>query len=192
MTNRLCFFAALALTALGTNAHANVDVVTPFGIQIGSPGSCAAVDKKLRTLDPAIQRKPAGGDGNEVPGTSSYLPLDKVFPGATGNMFAMCEEDKLRLLVWSVAKGAGNTILLDVLSQLDSKYQKLSATNFETLFRNGGNITYHAGQSSVTVKVSGKNERFSLHYEFFGPITSEAIDTKRKRNEEALQRKGAL
>lgn len=192
MKTMFCFCVAVGLTAVGTTVSANEAVVTPFGIEIGSPGSCAAIDKKLRTLDPTIQRKPAGADGSEVPGTSSYEPLDKVFPEAKGNMFVMCQEDRLRLIVWGAAKGPNNVILSDVLSQLDSKYQRLGSSSLEPIYQNGGNITYHAGQSRVTVQVSGKHERFSLHYEYSGPITNEAIDATRKRNEEALRRRGAL
>lgn len=192
MKTKFNLCAALLLAVIGANANANVDVATPFGVAMGVPGSCAAIDKRLKTLDPTILRMSAGGGGEETQGASSYAPVEKVFPGARQNMIVFCQGERLQLIAFSVSKGAYNSILLDVLSQLGSKYQKRHSTSIDLILKNGGDVNFYVGQSSVTVSVSGTKEFFSLRYEYTGPMTNEAIDATNKQNAEAMIRRGVL
>jgi hypothetical protein len=193
MTKKISFYVAVVFTVLGANVYADADVVAPFGIKMGSPDSCNALDKYLRSLDPTIKREPQAGRERDYPILSNYKPMHKVFPGALNQMLVLCEEDKLRVVSWGVDKGVGNAILSEVVGQLDSKYQRSHGErSLAPIYKNGGSILYSAGQSNVKILISGERNHFSLVYEFTGPITNESIDAAQKQKGDALLRKGAL
>lgn len=144
-------------------AESELAPAAPFGIEMGSPGSCEALPRALRSIDPDVKKEPPGPGIPDDPSVAAYTPLDKVFPGALPRLMSMCIEGKLNVVTWSVRRGPGGSTLLEVFDGLTAKHRLMDlGQSIDIVLKSGGKIYFQARQSSITINASKDSDSFSL------------------------------
>jgi hypothetical protein len=166
---------------------------TPFGVEMGMPGSCAALPKALKALDPNVQKAPVGPGVPDSPDISFYQPMNIVFPGALNNLLSMCTEGRLQMVKWSVSRGPANAILIDVFGGLADKYgNRYTLKEIANILEKGGQLFFYARSVLITLEFSKESSHFMMTYEYTGVLAKDEIDQRLKSNEERIKRKISL
>lgn len=184
------------MLSVGISVNASDGLARPFGVDMGEAGSCVALPNKLREIDNRIINSPPEGTGPQDPGIFYYSPLDKVFPGARNHLFVVCTEGRIRHLSFAVEKGPGNSLLLQVLTDLDRKYERSSLRGLvdpATHLREGGRTVFiSANTVAISVSSSKSKDFFSVTYEYTGTLTDRGKELQRQQDDQTLIRRRAL
>lgn len=197
-THRTALAACLIAVSVNAIAGSGNTPAAPFGIEMGSPGSCKALPIKLKSIDPRLSISPVDPKQPPTPDIYRYEPIDKIFPGATGYMTVICAKGQIELLQMTVKRGAYDFLLLETLIGLDDKYERFNDSgqvrSLSTLIAKGKAISYSAGKTVVEVELfKGEGaDVFGLLYRYDGPIGDASFKAERSADEDRVRRKNAL